>query len=83
MGDNMLRDKYMRAGGTGSAGLWVKSGSGLIMFAGLGLIYAGLGFPGSKKAIRGISDAINQPRRTAEVASLGVGTILVLTAAKK
>tara|TARA_B110000211_G_C13765724_1_gene415263 strand:+ start:417 stop:653 length:237 start_codon:yes stop_codon:yes gene_type:complete len=78
----MLQDKFLRTSGTGAPGLWVKNGSALLMWGGLGLIYAGLGFPGSKKAIATISSAINQPKRTAEVASLAVGTVFVLSAKK-
>lgn len=78
----MLRDKYLRTSGTGATGLWVKNGSTLLMWGGLGLIYAGLRFPGGKKAIKSISNIINQPKRTAEVASLAVGTMFVLSAKK-
>ena len=49
-------------------------------YLGAGLIYAGLGAPGSKRVVREIASIIDQPQTFAKMASIGLGGFLVLSA---
>ena len=78
----MLRQEYMRLTGSGATPSWVKPGAVGLMWAGLGLIYIGFDFPGSRKVGRVLQDAIEQPKRTTQMLSLGAGALMLMAAKK-
>lgn len=74
----MDQGRIMRMG-TGQAS-WVSKNRGLVFWSGVGLMYAGLKFPGHKKVLNLISEAIDRPTYTAQFASLSAGALLILAA---
>jgi|TARA_Y100000004_G_scaffold45661_1_gene50119 hypothetical protein len=52
------------------------------MWAGIGLLYVGLDFPGARKAGRVLQDAIEQPKKTTQMLSIGAGSLMLLAAKK-
>ena len=65
---------------SGSGFILPKSGKTGMWYLGAGLIYVGLGAPGSKTVLREISSIIDRPQYLAKMASIGVGGFLVLSA---
>ena len=78
----MLNDKHLRNNPTGGSGyIFPATGKTTMWWIGAGLIYAGLGAPGSKRVLQEISAVIDKPQYFAKMASIGVGGFLVLSSA--
>ena len=78
----MLRHGTSGRTGSGSTPAWVKPGYVGLMWAGIGLLYVGLDFPGARKAGRVLQDAIEQPKKTTQMLSIGAGSLMLLAAKK-
>ena len=70
----MLNDKHLRNNPTGGSGYILPAkGKTAIWWVGAGLIYAGLGAPGSKRVVRELAAIIDKPQYFAKMASIVVG----------
>ena len=77
----MLHEKHLRNNvPAGSGFIFPRKGKTAIWYQGAGLIYAGLGAPGSRRVVREIASIIDQPQTFAKMVSIGLGGFLVLSA---
>lgn len=74
----MDQGRLMRAG-VGRAS-WVPQNKTLLYWGGIGLVYAGLKFPGHKKVLNLVAEAIDRPDYTAQFVSLSAGALMILAA---
>ena len=80
--DTMLHDKHLKNNPhRGSGYIFPAKGKTATWWIGAGLIYAGLGAPGSKRVVRELAAIIDKPQYFAKMASIGVGGFLVLSSA--
>jgi len=75
-----LKDRKVTALGETTTPLQALGGAGTIA---LGMIYFGMGFPGSKTVIDWTKKRIEQPYETTQYAFLGIGSAILISRAYK
>lgn len=75
-----LKDRKVSALGETTTPLQALGGAGTIA---LGMIYFGMGFPGSKPVIDFVKRRIEQPYETTQYAMLGIGSAILVYRASK
>ena len=75
-----LKDRKVSALGETNTPLQALGGAGTLA---LGMIYFGMGFPGSKRVINWTKKRIEQPYETTQYAMLGIGSAILVYRASK